>query len=434
MSKERQRRIVVTGLGVFSPIGIGRDAFWSSLQEGRAGIRPVEFYKCSATPGGLGGEVWGFTDDAVKKVYLKEQRKSIKVMCREVQLGTAAAIQAVADAGLSLDSLDHERVGVEYGCNLMFFPPETLAEACGACRDDVGDFQVEAWGGKGISAMEPLWMLRYLPNMPACHIAIIFDARGPNNSVTLDEASPGVALTEALNIMERGAADVMLVGGTGTWIHPVRAIHANLYTELGYDPDNPVASQKPFDARRNGAVASEGSCCLVLEEESHAKARGAKILGTFLGGHSSCVAGPGGKVFPGQALLNSARGALRRAGVDAASLGHINAHGLGTVSGDRVEADALKQLLGPAAADVPVTGMKGYWGNGGATSGFFEILGSLLTLQQGRIPRSLNCDQPDESLGLNLVGSQDRPTSNRTFMNVNYARNGQASAVVFEAN
>jgi len=427
-STATKRKVAITGIGIFSPIGIGKEAVWESLRSGTSGVEPTRHYHCTATPGGIGGEVKDFTDESVKKEYLKSQRKSIKVMSRETQLGTAAALQALGDSGLNLDAIDHQRMGVLYGANLMFFPPDTMAEPAAACKDEDGVFQFDAWGSKGLGKMEPLWMLKYLPNMPACHIAIFTDSRGPNNSLTLDEASPGVALTEALNILERGAADIMLVGGTGTRIHPVRAIHARLLDPLGFDESDPASSCKPFDERRNGQVVSEGAVCLVLEEEEHAKARGAAIYGYLLGGGSSCVASPTGEADVTQAVLNASRGALRRAGMNAGDLGHVNAHGIGTQEGDRDEASALRQLLD--GTPVPVTALKGQIGNAGAASGLIELVGSLLSLNHGAIPTIQNCQQPDSELGLNLVSSDPLPTENKTFLNINFTRTGQASAVV----
>ncbi|WP_175517367.1 beta-ketoacyl-[acyl-carrier-protein] synthase family protein [Planctomicrobium piriforme] len=424
----QKRSIAITGIGIFSPIGIGREAFWDNLKAGKSGIEPTKHYHCTATPGCIGGEVKEFTEEAAKKDYLKSQRKSIKVMSRETQLGTAAALQALADSKLDLEKIDHQRMGVLYGANLMFFPPDTMTDPAEACKDESGKFQFDAWGSKGIGKMEPLWMLRYLPNMPACHIAIFTDARGPNNSVTLDEASPGVALTEALNIMERGAADMMLVGGTGTRIHPVRAIHARLADPLGFDEQNPSASCKPFDTQRNGQVASEAAVCLVLEEAEHAKQRGATIYGYLLGGGSSCVAKPTGEADIAKAVLNASKGALRRAGLEASDLGHVNAHGVATVEGDRDEAAGLRQLLD--GSDVPVTALKGYFGNAGAASGFMEIVGSLLSMNAGAIPPILNCDHPDTETGLHLVHGQAEPTKKKVFLNINYTKPGQASAVV----
>jgi 3-oxoacyl-[acyl-carrier-protein] synthase II len=430
-SDSPKRRVAITGLGIFSPIGIGREQFWKNLEAGKSGIAPTQHYHCTSTPSGIGGEVLEFTEESAKKEYLKSQRKSLKVMCREIQLGTAAALQALADSGLDLSQVDHDRVGVEYGANLMFFSPESMADSAEVCKNSSGQFEFDEWGKNGIRSMEPLWMLRYLPNMPACHIAIFTDSRGPNNSVTLDEASPGVALTEALNIMERNAADLMLVGATGTRIHPVRAIHARLNDELGFDPENPAASCKPFDQKRNGQVVSEASACLILEDEEHARERGATIYGYLLGGGSSCVAAKDGHANIAQAVQNAAKAALRRAGLTIADIGHVNAHGLGTVQDDRDEAEGLRAMIGDA--DVPVTALKGYFGNGGAATGLVEIMASLLSLHEGKIPMSLNCSNPEEGLGIDLVMGAPRPTANKYFLKVNYTRAGQASAVVLEA-
>jgi 3-oxoacyl-[acyl-carrier-protein] synthase II len=429
-SENKKRRVVVTGLGLVSPIGIGREPFWEHLGSGQSGVCQTESYHCTATPGGIGAEVKDFTESTAKKQYLKSQRKSIKVMCREIQMGAAAAMQALEDSALDLATLDHERMGVEFGANLMFFDPQSMADSCVQCVDESGEFQMSRWGEAGLGSMEPLWMLRYLPNMPACHIAIFTDARGPNNSITLDEASPGVALTEALNILERGAADMMIVGGTGTRIHPVRAIHARMWDELGYDETNPSASCKPFDSRRNGLVVGEGAACLILEEETHARSRGATIFGTLIGGGTSCVASPDGTANIGQALINAGHAALRRAGLSVEALGHVNAHGLGTHEDDRIEAIALRELLG--GTDVPVTGLKGYFGNAGASTGFMEVAATLLSLKQGTIPQTLNCTDPDPQLELNVVSGEPRATSNKLFMKVNFTRAGQASAVIFE--
>lgn len=426
-----KRKVAITGLGIFSPIGIGREEFYQNLRAGTSGIAPMEYYHCTATPGGIGGEVKGFNEDSAKKSYLKEVRKNIKVMSRETQLGTAAALQAISDSGLDLKSITRERIGVEYGANLMFFSPDTMSNAAQACKDSEGEFQISEWGTTGLGEMEPLWMLKYLPNMPACHIAIGTDSRGPSNSVTLDEASPGVALTEALNIIERNTADIMVVGGTGTRIHPVRAIHARLSDPLGFDEAAPEKSSKPFDKRRNGQVPSEGAGCFLLEEEEHAKARNATIYGYLLSGSSSCVASPDGTPDVRKAVVNAVNSALRRANLTMDDIGHINAHGIASQHEDQAEALALRELIGDRK--IPVTALKGYFGNAGAATGFFEIAASLLAARDGEIPPILNCDEPDPEVELPLVLGTSGKTSNKKFININFTRPGQASVAIVEA-
>ncbi len=432
-STTNKRRVVVTGVGVISPIGTNQEAFLKSLKENTPGIGPIDSDDRYVASHGIGGEVKNFDEKTLKKAYFKakEQKKSIKVMCREIQMGAAAAMSAMEDSGVDLDSIDHARFGVNFGANLMFYPPPTLAEASISCVSEPGgQFDSSHWGDDGLKAMEPLWMLKYLPNMPACHIGIFTDARGPNNSVTLDEASTSVSLTEALNVMERGAADLMIVGGAGTKLHSIRTLHSRLWDELGYDESNPSASCKPFDKNRNGQVVSEGTGCLILEEEQHAKARGAKIYATLHGGGSSCVASTDGVANNTQSVTNAVSAALKRAGLSVSDLGHINAHGLGTVHDDAAEAKAYQSLL--EGTDVPVTALKGYFGNAGAGTGFLEIVASILSLKEGNIPQTMSCSNPDESLEIDIVTGKPRATSNKCFANVNFTSMGQASATIFE--
>jgi 3-oxoacyl-[acyl-carrier-protein] synthase II len=433
MSSEspRARSVVVTGLGIVSPCGIGKDAFWKSLREGRSGVSIVGLFDCTNVSQGVGGEVKDFNDETIKKVHLKDLRKSLKVMSRDIQMAMAAASQAIAETNLKTAGIPPERIGVEYGANLIFSPPEDLQDACWACTDEQKQFHFEQWGEKGLAKMEPLWMLKYLPNMPGCHIAIYADARGPSNSLTLDEASSGVVITEALRILRRGAADVMIAGATGTRLHPIRAMHANLWDDVAADCEHPESSCRPFDARRSGQVIGEGAGCLVLEEEDHARKRGVPILGRLLGGGSSCVLGRDGQPDVRRAIVNAIEAALRDAGLKPADIGHINAHGSGDPEDDAMEASAIHEAFGPAAASIPVVSIKGYTGNSGGGCGIIEIAASLLSAREGLAPRTLNCDQPDPALKLNVT-TDFTPVNNKRFLKINYTRAGQATAVIFE--
>ncbi len=425
------RRVVITGVGIVSPIGVGRQPFCDSLSAERTGIREIQshFRGDVFLPGMVGGEIPDFDEKTARELVPKNQRKMLRVMCRDIQMGSASAMLAVQDSGLDLDAIDHERLGVDFGANLMFSPPPQLTDACWSCRDDAGVFQFEEWGQTGLSNLEPLWLLKYLPNMPACHIAIFVDARGPSNSVTLDEASGNLALAEAMSVIRRGAADMMIVGTTGTRVHQIKALHAALWHDVEPRPEDPSGGCRPFDVNRRGQVVGEGACTFILEEESHARARGATILGTVLGSGSSCV----GDVDRGpdirRAVSNAMRMALRSAGVAPDELGHINAHGLGSPEDDLAEAQAIHEVFGAHGSQVPVTGLKGVLGNSAASCGTLELAASLLGLSAGYIPATVFCDNPDPECNLNIV-QKKRTTSNKTFLNVNFTRVGQASAVV----
>lgn len=428
---ESPRRVVITGIGILSPIGIGVDAFWQSLSEGRSGIGPIELMSYSAAPKNVGGEVKDFTEKAAKQTYLKPMRKSIKVMCREIQMGVASAGLVLEQSGLNLEQIDHDRLGVDFGANLMFSPPEVLKDACWTCVDaNDHQFHYEKWGREGLPAMEPLWLLRYLPNMPGCHIGIFADARGPNNSITLDEASGNLALGEAARVIQRGAADLMIAGTTGTRLHPVKTLHAALWDELADSPDPPETWCRPFDKTRSGQVLAEGACAFLLEEETEAARRGATVLGTILGSGSSCVLDEECRPGIQQALVNAMTAALRDAGLNPEDVGHINAHGLGSKQADIDEAQAIQKVFGDHAEKVPVTALKSYFGNAGSGCGTLELAGSILGLKHGVIPPTLNYTAPDPQCPLNVVHGEPLAASNKVALNVNVTRMGQASAVV----
>jgi 3-oxoacyl-[acyl-carrier-protein] synthase II len=426
-----ERRVVITGIGVIAPQGLSRAELQESLRTGRGGVRVSTDYEATVAPGRVGAEALGFTDETVKKVYLKEHRKHLKVMSRDVMLGVASALQGLADAGLEQEAIDRERIGVEFGANLMYSTPQYLSGPGLACTEDKRPpFQMEQWGDKGFSNMEPLWMLKYLPNMPACHVAIFTDARGPNNSITQDEVSSNLAIGEASAIIRRNHADVMITGSSGLKLHPVKEIHALQWEQLGWDPDHPERSVKPFDVRRSGHAVSEAGVSLVLESESHAAARGAKVLGTVLGTGSSCVARPSGEPNIRKACANAMRSAIRSSGLQPKDIGHINAHGMASPTNDPLEALAIHDIFGELGSRVPVVGLKGYHGNSGASVGMLELAMSVLSLQEGLIPFTLNTDQPDPELRLNVVTQQPLATNNRTVLKLSYTLIGQASAVV----
>ncbi len=434
---ESPRQVVITGVGIVCPLGIGFDTFAVNLLSGKSGVGQLECTPFSGAPHNVGAEIKDFNETTAKNQYLKAQRKSIKVMCREIQFGVASASLAIENSKLDLDNINHERFGVGFGANLMFSPPQVLKDAAWTCvsTDDPSfSFQYEDWGGKGLRSLEPLWLLRYLPNMPACHIGIYADARGPSNSITLNEASGNLAVSEAYHVIQRDLADVMIAGTTGTKIHAVKSMHAALWdilAEHGNDP--PATWSRPFDKSRTGEVIAEGACSLILEEEEHAKKRGAVILGRILGAGSSCAFDRNGHVCVTRALVNAMKAALRDSGLTPDQIGHINAHGLGTPQMDKDEADAIHEVFGSLAEKTPVTALKSSLGNSGASCGTIEIAGSLAGMKEGVVPPTLNYRVPDPECRLNIVSDKPRAVSSRIFLNVNVTSMGQASALVVDA-
>ncbi|MCP4784315.1 MAG: beta-ketoacyl-[acyl-carrier-protein] synthase family protein [Fuerstiella sp.] len=433
MSQAYSGDIVITGIGLMSSIGIGEDAFWESVEGGQCGFRRAEHLSHVGTPDCIGGEVTDFTAKSARKTHLaqKHVKKQIKVMCREIQLGVASALQAVQHAGIEPGSMPAERIGVDFGANLMSSPPDVLLDAGVACKTDSSAFSYDRWGNCGddrFKGMEPLWLLRYLPNMPGCHIGIAVDARGPNNSITHDEASGGLVLSEAANIIRRGRADVMITGTTGTRLHAVKSCQHTLWDTLA---DGPVAERcRPLDKDRRGEVLAESACTFILESRTHAEARGATILATLLGTAASCVLDRDGQANEQLAIERAATAALQRAGVSAAELGHVNVGASGHLKRDRYESSAIRTILADSADSVPVTAPKSYLGSAGSGSPLSEMAVSILGLRHGIVPKTLNFRAPDEEAPLNVVGEEHLVTDNRLFLKTNVTRMGQSSAVV----
>ena len=425
------KRVVITGLGLVSPIGIGIDRFEAGLKAGRSGIAPISLIPYSAAPGGIGAEVKELTDETAKSTWLKGQRKSFKVYSRDMQLGVLAAIIGIEHSGLKVEELNHERIGVEFGSNQMYSPPDVLQGGADACADENLNFQFDRWGQTGLHAMEPLWLLKYLPNMPSCHISILADARGPSNSLTLNEASGNASIGEAIRIIRRGQADIMITGATGTRTASIKGIHAALQDELANYPGEPPESwSRPFEATRNGQVLGEGAGAILLETESYAAARGATVYGSILGTGSSCVIDKQGRPNFQLAFVNAARAAFRDAGVTADDIGHINAFGLGAIRCDAEEAAAIHDLFGTRAEQIPVTAFKSQLGNSGAGSGPLELAASLLGLRAGVVYPTLNYRTPDSACRLNIIHGAPAPISNKLFLKLSTTDMGQATALI----
>ncbi len=220
MISSKSDRVVVTGLGVVSPLGCDPESLWKNVQSGNSGIGPLQSLPAAALPIHFGAEVRDFTgaiedygtlDNQLKRAI----KKNMKVMCREIEMGVAASQKAIAHCGLQVGAHNPDRVGVLFGCDYILTRPEEYSDGAMNCRDESQHFHIERWPTDGLPKVNPLWLLKYLPNMPNSHVAIYNDFRGPNNSLTVREASMSLALAEAADIIRRGGADIMVVGATG---------------------------------------------------------------------------------------------------------------------------------------------------------------------------------------------------------------------------
>ena len=417
-----QREIVVTGMGVVSPIGIGKEPFWASLCAGRSGIARLPFYDDPTLPMPIGGTVADFDP----KRYVRP-RKSLKVMSRDIQLGFAAADLACADAKLTEGVMNPERLGVILGADIIPCDLDELAATYQKCIVD-GRFEFDRWGPAFKSELFPLWLLKYLPNMPACHIGIAQDARGPNNTITLGDVSTLSAVAEATRVLKRGQADAMIVGGVGGRVHPLAWPRVQVIGGSQHAGD-PAKACRPFDAHRDGLVSSEGAGAFILETRQCAEARGAHVVARILGISAAFEPRYEGQPRQGTSIRRAILSALSAAGLKPADLGHVTAHGLGTIDDDRIEAQAIHDTLG----DVPVTAPKSYFGYLGAASGALETVLSLMAIEQGQVPATLNYQCPDPQCPVNVIRGQPMPNRHPTALVLSHSANGQAVALVLAA-
>lgn len=436
MSNSSPRRVVITGLGLISPLGSTPEALWDGLCAGKSGVGMITCLPEHTLPVMIGAEAPQFTGDAdnygpLDKELKKTIRKAQKVMCREIQMGVAAAQLALFHSGIIPGpKFVPERTGCVFGSDYMLTSPEEFSSGVAACKTDETLFEFKKWASDAFAKLYPLWLLKYLPNMPAAHVSIFNDLRGPNNSITQREASANLAVGEAFRTIVRGHADAMVAGSTGTRVHIMKSIHAHQTEELARATD-PTKACRPFDRDRTGMVMGEGAGSVVLEELGHAQARGATIYAEVLG-HASSTVAQRRVADRSRAFELVLQNCLRDANLGPEKIGHINAHGLGTVSCDREEAQAIARVFGDRAKSLPVVAPKSAFGNLGAGSGLVELIASVMAFRAGNLFPIQNLEHLDPECPIHGVRSNDVPAGD-TAINLSVTPQGQASGMLIGA-
>ena len=414
------RRAVVTGLGVFSPIGSSPAALWAALRTGTSGVGPIRAFDASALPCHIAGEI---PDFVAKTVIDKSYRRSLNAMARTVQVGVAAAQLGMQDAGLGKGDVAPERIGVEFA---SVMGATELPDLAGASKlASVGPRQpvdMDRWGREGAPEVPPMWILKYLPNMPACHATILFDMQGPSNTIIPNDAAGVLAAGEAFRILRRGAADVMLVGGSEAKINPLSLSRFNAFAPLTRRNELGPRAVRPFDRDASGTCLGEAGVAFPLEELGHARKRGATILAEVVGYAAGLDRG-----VKGEGFARVIRTALADAGVQPGDVDHVNAHGLGVPELDRFEARGIAGVFG---RDVPVFAPLSRFGNAGAASGVIELACSLLALKHGELPGTLNHDNPDPGCPIRVHTGEPRRVTKPFAVKVSYTDLGQCAALV----
>jgi len=444
------RRVVITGLGAVSPHGLGVTAFWNALLEGKSSVNALTRFDPAAFASRVAGAIPPFkTMEFVPKSY----RKATKIMARDIELAVVAADFAVRDGKLATKGvletsgdkilgegfakLDPTRIGCNIGAGLICTDMDELSEAMIQAKNPDGSFSLARWGKSddpaktsGMDKLTPLWLLKYLPNMLACHVSIIHDTQGPSNTITCGQASAGLALAEACRTIQRGAADVALAGGCESKLHPMGLMRWSLLGRLTTTSnDNPSGACRPMDEAASGTVLAEGGAVLIIEELEHARRRGATIYAEIVGVGSSANAGDVTESdATGEAPAAAVSKALREAGVAPDQVQLIVPPGSGVAASDKADAAAIHRVFGadPKGAVLP---MRGGIGDCGAGAQALDLVAATMALYSQTLPPAVNCPHPIEHLRV----PQAKSAANLEYAVVlASALGGQNSAIVLK--
>ncbi len=415
------RRVVITGVGCVTPLGTTVEELWRNLLQGASGVGYTTLFDASNFPTKISAEVknWTIAD-------VGEDPERWRYQGRHTHFAVGAAKQAVADAGVLDQAIDPTLFGVYLGCgegqqDFGRFTKMMLAAMNGGEQLDMVKFTQT-----GLREMHPISELEQEPNMPAGHLASLFDAQGPNSNCLTACAASSQAIGEATEIIRRGDADVMLSGGAHSMIHPFGVTGFNLLTALSTNNENPTKASRPFDMHRDGFVLGEGASMVVLEEFERAKARGAKIYGEVTGYGSTADAFRITDTHPeGRGAISCINMALRDAKLNKEQIHYINAHGTSTAVNDRVESLAIKQVFGDQAYKIPVSSTKSMTGHLIAAAGATEAIICLLALRDQVLPPTTNYETPDPDCDLDYIPNVARPAKCEHALSNSFGFGGQ---------
>jgi len=430
-------RVVITGLGAITPLGLTVSETWAGLCSGTCGIGKITAFDPVGFSCKLAGQV---PEYKIQKYVLKTYRKAVKLMSRDIELAVIAANEAFVHAGLITRGIDPENVNVNpervainlgaglISCDLIELAPAVAASVTG------GKFDIRKWGKEGLELVTPLWLLKYLPNMLACHIGIIHDIQGPSNTITCAETSAHLSIAEAAQIIARGGSDIALAGGAEAKVNPIVMIRQCLLKRATrQNNDEPASACRPFDADAKGSVFGEAAGVVILESLENAERRGAKIYAEVAGiGHSNNINPAYEHIEPdGKGIEIAIKKAIADAQIEPEDLDLIIPHGTGIAADDLAEAKAIRSALGEAAAEIPVWPTKSMLSNTGAASGAVDVIAAVCAMADGKIPAAKNCDRKADGCDLNIADKLLEKKI-RYALSCSYTYGGQTAAVVLK--
>ncbi len=432
------RSVVISGLGPLSAIGHGIEPTWEAMCAGRTGIGPLQAFD----PGGydchIAAEV---TDFSARKVVPKSYRKGVKVMARDIEFAVGGAHFAAEDANLATrgnsdgePTYDPARVGCHIGAALIAADVNELTAAMARSTGDDGAFDIHKFGGEGITHVTPLWLLKFLPNMLACHVTIIHDAQGPSNTITCNLASSHLSIGESLRVIQRGAADLCFCGGMESKVDPLSFLRLAYTGQINpNDNDHPDTAYRAMSQDAGGAIPGEGGAIAILEaRDTFEKRDGARAYAQVLGfGASQSVHRESRNLKPdpeGRGIANAVRAAMREADLEPQQIDAIIPCGMGLLEYDRPEAAALRAVFADALGDIFVAPIKPMIGMCGAGSGGLDICAAAKALHTQTLPATINCDTPLD--GLKCTTAPSRPAELNHVLVITTSLGGQNAAIV----
>jgi len=417
---------VVTSAGWVTPLGAEVEAVWDQLTRGRSGVGRLTLFDASNFPVQIAAEVhdWDMSD-------VGEDPRRWQHHPRQTRFVVASAIKAFTRSGLAPDRIDPTRFGVYFGCGETFQDFFQFTRMVHGAID--GDqFQTNRFTEAALRLWHAEQEAELELNMPACHVAAIVNAQGPNANCIAACASSSLAIGEAAEIIRRDQADWMLAGGAHSMIHPFGLTGFQRLSALSTRNDDPAHAVRPFDRDRDGFVIGEGGAVLMLEELDHARRRGAEIWGEITGFGSSQDAFRLTDSHPeGRGAARCIEQALRDARLDLDAIDYINAHGTGTVVNDKVETIAIKRVFGKQAYAIPISSTKSMLGHFTTAGGAVEAVICLMALRRSVIPPTINYESPDPLCDLDYVPNQARAVECRHVLSNSFGFGGQNAALVF---
>jgi 3-oxoacyl-[acyl-carrier-protein] synthase II len=432
------RRVVITAVGAVTPLGLSAAQMWEGLLDGRCGLGPIR----SFDPAGFDCRIAGHVGDYALRDYVpKSHRKATKLMCRDIELAVVASHDAIQNSGLitkfhegQTPTFDPCRTAINFGAGFISCDLVEMAQSVQHCITD-GKFDIHKWGTVGMQSLTPLWLLKFLPNMLPCHVAIIHDIQGPSNTITCGEASAYLAVSEAAEIIQRNAADMALAGGGDSRTNPLGILRQTLMKRTNCSSnDNPAAACRPFDQKAAGTILSEAAGVLVLEELQSAMAHGANPLAEIAGCGSSHSLNPNYlHLSPdGQSVQSAIEMALEQAGIGPDKIDLIIPCGSGIAVDDLAEATGIQNALGKAADTVPVWPVKSLLGHSVAAAGALDLIAAAKAIETGVIGKAVNFETPAAGCRLNVI-RQPLQKQFRYVLCCGYSFGGQTAAVLLKA-